>query len=315
MIKARNVFLLVCISVVFGSCNKFSNGVENTWTRTLDKPFQIVEMRDNVNVTLKHCDVDNPTGSISITTGENLIDDIGTEVEEMKIAPTDTIHDTLYLNKLVISNNNTLSFLRPYDYKLEMTVYYDTLFELIFHSNANITTDTIRGYDYLTDFSDNDDTSHTVYEPKANLLLEINGGSGDFHVLTNCYRLMTQYIHGTSNLFLHGKVERAETYGDYDCHGVIDGRDLEAYSYHMINLYGTNKVYAKAFKQIIARNENIGHIYYLRYNKPGIVTYYGHFDDQGHYIPPHTGDTVYSCPLSVIRRGAYKDSITSIYTH
>lgn len=305
MKKPLNVILLVCAIVAFGSCNKFSNGDVKTTERHIE-PFQIVEMCDNVNVSLKHCNPDTSAGTIYIRTGENLIEHIGTEIEKVKIGvPHNGATDTLTFNKLIISNNNSLNFLRPYDYTLEMTVYYDTLFELIFNSNATITTDTLRGYNLWTNFTNTSDSL------KSNLLLDVFGGSGDFTVLTNCYRLMTQYQHGTSNITLRGHAMRAETNGDYDCHGIIDGFDLEAHVYHQINSHGTNKIIARAFNQIIALNDNIGHIYYVTYVKPGKVIHWGHLDSTG-WINNDTVDTVYFCPQSITTTGAYKDSITAI---
>ena len=313
MKKALNVLLLACASVVFGSCNKFSNGDVTTQTRQTET-FQIVEMCDNVDVTLKHCDAQNPAGTIIITTGENLIDNIGTEIEEIRISVTHNgVNDTLVFNKLVITNDNNLNFLRPYDYTLETTVYYDSLFELIFNSNATIITDTLRGYNYWTNFNNQSDTTIiTADSLRPNILLSVIGGSGDFTVLTNCFRLMTNYIHGTSNLILKGHAVRAETYGDYDCHGVIDGFDMEADSYHMVTALGTNKIIARAFNQIIAQNDNIGHVYYVRYSKPGKIIHWGHHEG-GHWVDNDTIDTLYSCPLSVTKRGVYKDSITSVH--
>lgn len=314
MKRALNIVLLVCTSVVLGSCNKFSNGDTTTFPpRQLDAPFQIIEMRDDIDVVLKHSDAANPAGTVIITTGENLIDGISTEIEPVTSVTTHNgITDSIIFNKLVLRNNNTLGFLRPYDYTLEMTVYYDTLFELIFNSNGVVTTDTLRGYNHWTNFSSLNDTAlNTVDSLTANLLIEIQGGSGNFTVLTNCFRLMTHYQHGTSDLTISGKVVRAETNGDYDSHGIIDGFDLEASSYHLVNGYGTNIIIAKAFNQIIARNENIGHIYYVRYSKPGKVIHWGHFEN-GHWIQNDTVDTLYWCPLNVTKRGAYMDSITSI---
>lgn len=310
MKKIINVILLVCASIVFGSCNKFSNGGEITRQRIVE-PFQMVEMCDNVDVMLKHCDELNPAGTIFITTGENLMEGIRTEIEEFTTTVLhDDITDTLHFNKLVISNGNSMSYLRPYDYKLEMTVYYDTLFELIFNSNATITTDTLRGYDYWTNFTDDDDTTLiTTDSLRPNLLLDIYGGSGDFTILTNCFRLMTQYQHGTSKVTLQGFAERAETYGDYDCHGIIDGKNLEANEYHMVTSHGTNTIIAKAFNQIIALNDNIGYVYYVRYVKPGKVIHWGHYDDTGHWIQADTIDTLYYCPRSVTKKGSYAENI------
>ena len=305
------ILLLVCISLLCFSCKKFSNGNVTEKQYRLDTPFQIIEMCDNINVTLKHSDAVNPAGKIIIKTGENLIDQITTEFEDHSVNVTNNEGiETLVLNKLVIRNENTLDFLRPYDYTLEMTVYYDSLLMLIFNSNGIINTDTLRGYNCWTDFSTDSDTlPDIIYSLTPNLMLEINGGSGDFTVLTNCYRLITKYMQGTSNINVKGRCVRAETYGNYECHGIINCLNMESSLYHRINYYGTNTVYAKAFRQIIAMNDNIGRIYYARYTKSGRVIHWGHFDPHGGWIPSDTIDTTYYCPLSVIRSGLKPENI------
>lgn len=306
--------LLVCASLALGACNKLSNGDVITQTRNIDHPFQIIEMRDNVDVTLRHSNAENAAGTIIITTGENLIDNINTEIEEVKLHVTHNgINDSVVFNKLVIKNDNGWNFIRPYDYQLEATIYYDTLFELIFNSNANIVTDTLRGYNFWTDFTSYEDSVQITTDSLiSNLHINIVGGSGKFKVLANCYRLMTQYEHGTSDISLYGQAVRAETNAGYDCHGIIDGFDMEASSYHTVNNHGTNKIYGRAFNSFIARNDNIGHVYYVRYQKPGKIIHWGHFED-GHWVENDTVDTTYTPPLSVIRRGVYSDSISSIH--
>lgn len=315
MKKALNVFLLACASFMLVSCHKFSNGEVKTFPpRLLNEQFQIIEMHDNVDVKLRHSTADTAAGTILITTGENLYENITTQIEEMKKSSTHNgITDTLSFNKLVIRNENTLDYLRPYNYPLEMTIYYDTLLELIFNSNGSVTTDTLRGYNHWSNFTSSDSLSLISTDSlTANLYLTVYGGSGDFDILANCYRLATHYQHGTSNLTLHGQATRAETYGDYDCHGIIDGFDLEAQLYHQVTSLGTNKIIVRSFDQIIARNENIGHIYYIRYYKKKETLIHGHMEE-GHWIAAHIIDSVYSCPQSLIRQGVYRDSITSIY--
>ena len=299
MKRKLGIVLLACISLSFFSCKKFSNGDTITQSRQMDKPFQIIEMRDNVNVTLKHCDPNNPAGKVVITTGENLIDNISTDIEQLKQPVAhDNVIDTLNLNKLIIRNGNTLDFLRPYDYTLEMTVYYDSLLKLIFNSNATITTDTLRGYNFWTDFSSDDDTlSTTSYSLMPNLLLDIDGGSGEFTVFTNCYRLLTQQLHGTANIHFCGYAERAETYGGSDSHGIIDGQHLEANVYHTVHYAGTNTVIAKAFNQINVKNENIGRVFYVKFNKTKQVIIPPHMED-GHWVLADTvPDSTFHCPL------------------
>ena len=260
MKKAPVIILLACISLLHCSCNKFSIGDITSEVRHLNEPFQIVEIRDDIDVSLRRCNADTAAGTICIKTGENLIEAIHAQTEDVMESEGG---DTLSFTKLIITNDNTYNFLRPYDHTPQMTVYYDTLFKLIFHSNArNIRTDTLRGYNINTHF-----TSDTIeWDSLApNLILEVEGGSGDFNVLTNCYKLIAKYIHGTSTLNIKGKVSLASTYADYDCHGIINSKELNTHIYY-ITTYSTNIIKTRAFHLLDIKNGNIGEVHYLRHD-------------------------------------------------
>ena len=258
MKKAPVAVLLACISVLVCSCNKFSIGDPTVAQRSIENPFQVIEFHDDVNVQVMHCNTNHPAGFIQIKAGENLIDNISATIQKTD----ETVgKDTLY--KLVIQNNNSTNFLHSYDYAIEATVYYDALYRLIFNSNANIQTDTLKGFNFLTHFSQ-DTLGWDSLAP--NLLIEIEGGSGDINVSTSCYRVTTKYYHGTSNITTKGQATIASTYADYDCHGIIDNRNLESHI-HYVNSYGTNTIYAKAFLLMKISNFNIGRVYYVDYKK------------------------------------------------
>lgn len=260
MKKAPVIVFLACISLLC-SCGKipFSNGEVFDYVRRIDQPFQIVEINDNIDVTLKCSDADHPAGTIAIRIGENLIDRVSTEIEEQTVDINDTV---LTMNALVIRDNNGLSYLRPYDYTREMTVYYDSLLKITLNSNSDhIQTDTIRGYSVMTHF-----TSDTLEWDRdtTNLILQVDGGSGNFNILINCYKLVTKYIHGTSNLNLKGKATLASTYADYDCHGIINSRELNTHIYY-ITTNGTNVITTKTYHLLDVKNNNIGEVHYLKY--------------------------------------------------
>ena len=295
MKRKLDIFLLACISVLLGSCDKFSNGDVVEKEYTLSEPFQVVEMRDNVNVTLKHCDADHRSGFIHIETGENLIDRITTEIEEY----VDEENDTIKFNKLVIRNENTMDYLRPYDYTLEMTVYYDTIYSLIFNSNATIVTDTLRGYNILTHFTSYDGNEFDSLAPCLNL--EVCDGSGDFTVLLNCCKLKTRYLSGTSTITIKGTSASSIVTGGYNCHGIIDGKEMEA-NWSQVSYAGTNTVYVKTFDQLYLYNYNIGRIYYVKYNKLKTVIIYPHFVD-GHWTSADTIDSLFHCPRHLEKLG------------
>ena len=242
-----NVVLLAFVSVVISSCSKFSNGVVRQKEVFLDRKFQIVEMCDNVNVDLKHCDKKNPAGTIIIRASENLLENISTEI-------VGTALDTTSYNKLIIKNNSSFDYLRPDNYTLEMTVYYDSLLMLIFNSNGTINTDFLRGYKTPV-------TSEGEVKYLSNLRIEVNGGSGDFTVLTNCELARAYYLFGTSNLILKGTAAASIIYGDYNCNGIIDARALVS-NWTTINYLGTNTVWTNTVDYLKIINNSIGRVFY-----------------------------------------------------
>ena len=259
MKKAPVIILLACVSLLLCACNKFSIGNITDDTRLLEESFQVVEIRDNIDVSLRHCNADTASGTIYIKTGENLIDAINATMEEYLDTEGDS---TIKYTKLVITNDNSYNYLRPYNHTPQMTVYYDTIYKIIFHSNArNIHTDTLRGYNILNHF-----TSDTIgWDSLApTLLLEVEGGSGDFNVLTNCYKLIAKYIHGTSTLNIKGKAKLASTYADYDCHGIINCEELDTHIYY-VTTYSTNIIKTRTYHLLDIKNGNIGEVHYLKY--------------------------------------------------
>lgn len=263
MKRVLDVILLVFASVVFGSCSKnvFSNGDLKERKDTIVEPFRSIEFCDDVNVTIRHCDEDHIAGLIHLRTGENLMDSI-----------TTTIQKEGQGNRLVIHNNNTLNYLRPYNYTLEMTVWYDTLHTLVFNSNGTVHTDTLRGI-LVCDTIANDSTVH-----KQKMQINIIGGSGDLVFLMGGGLLYTDYKAGTGNVYAKGASSYAHTQTKYECHGIIDYRNMEIHN-HDIFHQGTNRIYTKVFSNLRVRNLNNGEVHYLKYRKQT-------FD----FIPPSEGD-------------------------
>lgn len=258
MRRALDLILLACVSILLSSCYKFSIGEITEETRHIES-FQVVKICDDIDVRLIHCDAQNSAGTIKIKTGANLIEAINAEIEEyFEVINT----DTLKYDMLVITNDNAYNNFRPQNHVPEMTVYYDSIYKIEFYSNArHVSSDTLRGFDYPTHFA------HDTIEwdsLASNLLLEVQGGSGNFNILTNCYKLTTKCIHGTSHITIKGKATLASTFADYDSHGVIESDELDSHI-HYISTYGTNVVKAKTFHLLDIRNENIGSVHYKKY--------------------------------------------------
>ena len=303
MKKVLTIAFLACISAFICACGKFSVGDTKTDTFTLPSSFQVVEFCDDVNVKLLHSNgLDHPAGKYTLTTGENLFDNISLEIEEFQEVSD---NDTMTLNKLVIRNNNKHNYLHSYNYSIDVELYYDSLYHLIFNSNArNISTDTLRGYNCMTQFTQDSLTWDSI---APNLFLQVEGGSGNFNVLTNCYQVKTKYTHGTSNLFVRGFTEISSIYADYDCHGKIDESELESIRQY-ITSYGTNIIIGKAFHSFTVKNSNIGHVYYVKYKKKLKKIIWGHFEGT-HWISNDTVDTIYHCPQWKNFKGEYVDLI------
>lgn len=267
--------LLVLTSLLLVSCNKdifFSNGPTSQITRKVPGTFRYLEMCDNVDINLIHSSevANDSTTIIKITTGENLLDKIGT-----------TIHG----DTLVITNDNKLNWLRPYDYPLVATVYYDSIYMIIFNSNGNLTSDTLRGYDKPS--------SDTTEAPLSHLYLQVDGGSGDINLLTRCDRLYTNYNFGTSAITVKGDARIAYTTTSFNSHGPFDAQELET-NIHYVYANGTSTIKVKAFHQVQIKNKNNGVNYYLEY--------VGHkhsyeYDSTTHYNVPTTIEVI--CPEMV----------------
>lgn len=247
-----NVFLLAFASVVLCSCNKFSSGLPTTKSIHVDENFCVIEINDFVNVTVIHADEGHKAGDIEIHAGEKLIDGIIADTARDIAA----IHnDTLTLTKLVIRNNNAFNTFLPYNYDIDLTIYYDSLYKLIFNSNGTLETDTIKGIRIRE--------SDTVVS--SNCAIEIEGGSGEINALLRCDKLTTKYQEGTSTVNLAGNVTFAYTSASYNCHGQIHSKGLSTHIHYIKPYYSNTLIEAKAYHMLDVENLNIGEVHYLRY--------------------------------------------------
>lgn len=287
MPNTRDIFL-VFVSLVLGfcSCSKlpFSNGFEREETRSVHGYFKVLEMNDDVDVTLIRNVTPMPdsTTKVKVIANENLMEGVTADIHG----------DTLTLR-----NTNTLNWMRPYDYTMEATVFYDTLTTIICNSNGKLNASApLIGY-YSTD-SINDSTALD----RRHLYLQIEGGSGDINLPVDCDVMHTQYNWGTSSVNLSGKVGIAFTSTTFNCHGPIDASDMEA-NYHYIYNYGTNKIIARAFTEVNASNYNNGIVCYIRYLTTRQETIWGHYDENHIWIPPQVIEVTHNCPKKVVYTG------------
>ncbi len=251
-------FLLACASLLLCSCNKFSNGDTVTQKREINGHFHTLILNDDVDVTLRHSTYDTVAGSCWITAGDHLIDQIRIE---------NPMHDTVIDNQtqhipsydtVLISNDNTLNWLRPYDTRLHILLYYDknSLGKIIFNTNGEFYSDALQGV-YQTDIID----SVTIQRP--HLSVDIIGGSSDIHLTTETQLLHLNYYYGTASLDLQGEVSSyMELNLKQNSHGPVNGRKLWV-DHVNIHHSGTGRIITTA-KIINASINNNGEVVYYR---------------------------------------------------
>lgn len=263
----KSVFL-VCVSLLLASCGKtsiFTNGAPTSLDTVVEPSFRVVELLDNVDVELKHGDAAHPAGSVHIEAGENIIENVHVDFEEDN-------------KKITVRNKNTNNWLRPYDnHAISATIYYDSLYQVIFNSNGDLVTDHIKGINVL---SDSDSTiidttivhldtiiTHTdtvIKKHKLSLWLTVLGGAGDISLKTNTECFYISYIEGTAAVTVEGYAGIAQTTTEPGCHGPIDANGLET-RFHFVTSYGTHRIKTNAFNLVKARNYNNGTIHFLEY--------------------------------------------------
>lgn len=263
MRSLRNQFL-ACISLLLlCACAKspFSNGLSSTKNGQVDDHFRVLVANDNVDISLQHATETHPAGSYLVTAGDNIIDKILVEHPTYK---TDTGTITYY-DTVLIHNDNRFNWLRPYDTEIKVTLYYDSIREVIFNSNGNLQSDVLYGVAEpgTTTTVNNEGDTITTNTLLYHLYVNVTGGSGDLNLRVQCDRLNTNYIFGTARVILKGRCPITYTYTSYNSHGPTDARDLWT-NYHYIYHYGTNIVYAFAKHQIDANIYNNGVIRYRK---------------------------------------------------
>ncbi len=212
----------------FMSCKKAPLTIGKIVTETRELPdFKEVNVNDNINITLVRSD----TCYIEITTGENIIGNITTDVSNRVLS---------------ICNTTTVNWTRPYNYELHATLYYKDIVNFIFNSSGTLDTRN----NYTGQLPPND-----FYR------FEIHGGSGNVDLnVNNCNDLRVVYHYGTSHLNIHG--ENNKTFVVYKrSYGVIDARNYDAETVH-ITTDSPSDCYISASKDIEATINNLGDIYY-----------------------------------------------------
>lgn len=238
------VLLFSLVSLTLGSCSKFeeifTNGEPMTQDRISEQPYHVVCMYNNINVEL----IQSNRQHIEITCPENLIDRITTEVTG----------DTL-----IIRNENSLNWLRSYDYECNMKVYFDSLRRIEYASIGDlICRDTIKGFasmDTLQDIMGNDSTILKTTE----FVLAVTEGCGDIDLTFDCDVIRDLFSNGTSCVTLRGKSSYSEHL--LRSYGVVHAEELHS-NFVRVQSNTTNDAYVWARTKLTVWINTIGNVYY-----------------------------------------------------
>lgn len=231
------IILMFAVFASLTSCKKapLSIGKIVTETRELSD-FKEVYLNNDISLTLVRSD----TCYITITTGENIIGNITTEINN---------------EVLTISNTSTLNWIRTYDFELHATLYYKDIRNFTFSSSGTL------------------DTRNQYNDTIGSYKFTIDGGSGDIDVsIKHCKDLYIKYKYGTSRMNLHG---RGNGYLKITkrSYGILDARNLEMQSVDVDNM-SPGDCYIWATQSINAEIYSLGDIYY-RGNPSTINCKYG----------------------------------------
>lgn len=238
------VLLFFLVSLTLFSCNKidglFSNGKPVTESRNLDSRFNSISMFNNISVEL----VKSDSQHIELTCPENLIDKITTKLKG---------------DSLIIRNENDFNWLRSYDYECKLTVFYDSINQIEYASNGNLTArDSLKGFTVLDTIKDISGNDSLIIKNKT-FYLNITEGSGDIDLTFNCNILKDEFSNGTATVRLQGEAGYAEHL--LRSYGKLDARNLNS---NIITILSntTNDAFIWARTQIKAEVNSIGNVYY-----------------------------------------------------
>lgn len=241
MKRSHIAVLFSLVSLLTVSCSKiaFTNGEPITENRPLGH-FRAISIHNNVNVKLLQSDHPN----LEITCPRNLIENVTTQI----------VGDTL-----VIKNENTLSWIRSFDYSIDLTIYYDSLREVNFASIGELKSaegDSIRGIK-TPQISTVSVDSPVIFPTSFNL--NVMEGSGNIDLTIGCDILKHRFTNGTSHVTLKGKCGYSEHASR--SYGTIHAENLSS-NFVYVESESTNDIYVWAKTGLRVWLYSIGNIYY-----------------------------------------------------
>lgn len=182
--------------------------------------FTGVEVYNKIEYTL----VRDTVEKIVINCGENLVKYIETRIEE---------------GRLVIENNNICNFLRSYEHTINIEIHYKAIDRIVYNGAGKFSCqDTIRCYSLKT---------------------ESWNGSGDFHLLVNCFLLETYFHSGSADAYVSGYAEINYAYSNSS--GFFRQQQLRS-DHTLVNHNGTGTFYMGPTNFIEIQIHNLGDIVY-----------------------------------------------------
>ncbi|NOU48102.1 MAG: hypothetical protein HOO86_13720 [Bacteroidales bacterium] len=227
---------LVCFVLV--SCKKEGgNCIESTGKIVTEQRqipyFNSLKMLDNVDVEL----ISGDENKIEVTAGENIIDNIFTQVVDIDIK-RDSV--SKMIKQLVIQNVNQCNWLRSYDKPIKVKITYANNINNIEYRSIGdlICLNTIK--------------SDTFY-------IDIFEGSGKINLELQCLHSHLHYFFGTADLIVKGR-----SYVNYlhqASYGPIHASELIT-DFNYLENRGSNDCYVHASIYLGATISSVGNIYY-----------------------------------------------------
>lgn len=217
--------IVVITLLIMSSCKKSPLAYGDVVTVTRDIPaFNSLSLHNNIDVTLIMSD----SFKIELTTCENLINGIVSEV-----------NDSL----LILRDDNTINWIREYDYPLEATIYYDSQITKIHYSSVGL----LRSDDYIVD----DSTS--------TFALFVEDGGGEISLNLRCKHLIIDSNGGATGIKFKGRSRTSDI--RQDSYGPILLDEFISDTVKAVNI-GANNIFLHCNNSLRTYIYSSGNIYY-----------------------------------------------------
>lgn len=217
--------IVVITLLIMSSCKKSPLAYGDVVTVTRDIPaFNSLSLHNNIDVTLIMSD----SFKIELTTCENLINGIVSEV-----------NDSL----LILRDDNTINWIREYDYPLEATIYYDSQITKIHYSSVGL----LRSDDYIVD----DSTS--------TFALFVEDGGGEISLNLRCKHLIIDSNGGATGIKFKGRSRTSDI--RQDSYGPILLDEFISDTVKAVNI-GANDIFLHCNNSLRTYIYSSGNIYY-----------------------------------------------------